>query len=213
MAFIELMRQLFDATHHGEDTPQIQRAVELRDELSNDPNNIAAFEELASIIKNAENDRNPADPLTGEKVTAETSEPTTDPELILYALSEEIGSDPRAWYPLVQLARLSGGNDAESARRFLETAADRDESGLALAEGVKLLRETGQHDAAIQLGLGRWQPQTQMPTVGEELVNAALEANKIDEARGYVNILKDEGAPDEMIDDLSLAIATMDEEN
>lgn len=213
MAFLELMRQLFDATHHGEDTPEIQRAVELRDHLSNDPNDISAFEELASIIKNAETDRNPADPLTGDRVTPETGETSTDSELILYALSEEIGSDSRAWYPLVQLARLSGADDSESARRYLETAADRDESGLALAEGVKLLRETGQHDAAIQLGLGRWQPKTQTPTVGEELVNAALEANKLDEARTYVNILKDAGVPDEMIDDLSLAIATTKEEN
>ena len=85
MAFLELMRQLFDATHHGEDTPEIQRAVELRDHLSNDPNDIAAFEELASIIKNAETDRNPADPLTGDRVTPETGETSTDSELILYA--------------------------------------------------------------------------------------------------------------------------------
>ncbi|MDP9807067.1 thioredoxin-like negative regulator of GroEL [Trueperella bonasi] len=213
MAFIELMRQLFDASHHGEDTPHIQRAVQLRDTLSDDPNDIAAFEELASIIKNAETDRNPADPLTGERVTPDTDEPATDPELVLYALAEEIGSDSRAWYPLVQLARLSGTNDAESARRFLETAADRDETGLALAEGVKLLRETGQHEAAIQLGLGRWQPETQIVAVGEELANAALEAKKIDEARGYVEILKEAGAPEDVIDDLSLAIATTDEAN
>lgn len=211
MAFLELMRQLFDASHHGEDMDEIERAVELRDELSTDPNNIAAFEELASIIKNAENLRTPADPLTGEKVASETDTPATDPELVLWALSEEIGSDSRAWYPLVQLARLSGGEDSETARRYLETAADRDESGLALAEGVKLLRESGQHDAAIQLGLGRWQPEDHTASVGEELVNAALEANKYDEARGYINILKDAGATDALVDELSLALATMEE--
>lgn len=211
MAFLDLMRHLFDATH-PEDTPEIQRAVVLRDQLSSDPNDIAAFEELASIIKNARAERQPADPLTGDKVTTESSEPAADPELILYSLSEEIGSDSRAWYPLVQLARLSGADDNESARRYLETAADRDDSGLALAEGVKLLRETGLHEAAIQLGLGRWQPESQTPAVGEELVNAALEANKVDDARGYVMILKDSGAPEDMIDDLLLAIATMQEE-
>ncbi|VEI12563.1 hypothetical protein [Trueperella bialowiezensis] len=213
MAFLELMRQLFDGTHRGADMPEIERAAALRDQLSNDPNDIAAFEELASIIKNSDTVRNPADPLTGDKLVSEDIAEKTDPELVLWALSEEIGSDSRAWYPLVQLARLAGEEDSEAARRYLETAADRDDTGLALAEGVKLLRETGQHNAAIQLGLGRWQPDKQTPAVGEELVNAALAANKVDEARGYIDILKESGAPDNLIDELSIALATMNKED
>ncbi|MGV4324360.1 hypothetical protein K5713_04355 [Trueperella pyogenes] len=202
MAFLDLMRQFFNAVHHQAEEPGVvEEALELREKLAEDPNDIAAFEELASLITSFAHTRVPADPLTGDAGPA-------DPNLVLWALSEEIGSDPRAWYPLIQLARLAGPEDSDAAQRYLETAADREESGLALAEGIKLLRESGQYEAAIQLGLGRWKPAQQSPGVAEELVSAALAARKLSDARGYVQILEQSGTAGALVDDLNIAIAT-----
>ncbi|KTF04857.1 MULTISPECIES: hypothetical protein [Trueperella] len=206
MAFLDLMRRFVNASHEDEEPGIIAEALELRDKLAEDPNDVVSFDELADLIKGFAVSEEPADPLTGDSSEA-------DPELVLWALSEEIGSDSRAWYPLIQLARLSGPEDPEAAQRYLETAADREETGIALAEGIKLLRETGQNEAAIQLGLGRWKPAEQVLGVAEELVSAALAANKIDEARSYVRILKESGQVGELVDDLEIAIATRKAKN
>ncbi|WP_270974363.1 hypothetical protein [Trueperella sp.] len=206
MAFLDLMRKFFHASHQDEELGIVAEALELREKLAKDPNDVAAFDELASLIKGFAVSREPADPLTGESGEA-------DPKLVLWALSEEIGSDSRAWYPLIQLAWLSGPEDSEAAQRYLETAADREETGIALAEGIKLLRETGQNEAAIQLGLGRWRPAEQIVGVAEELVTAALAANKVDEAAKYLKILKESGESGELVDDLEIAIATRKADN
>lgn len=51
MAFLDLMRQFFNAVHHQAEEPGVvEEALELREKLAEDPNDIAAFEELASLI-------------------------------------------------------------------------------------------------------------------------------------------------------------------
>lgn len=206
MAFLDLMRQLLnDSSAKSEvDNELLLRAQDLRDVLANDPNDVAAFEELASIVRSLGADRTPADPLTADQ--PQSDEQTAD--LILWSLSEDLGSDSRGWYPLIQLARLSIDQDREGALRHLETAADREESGLALAEGLKVLREAGEYDTATQLGLGRWNPSTHTTAVGEELIESALEVNKPEEAARYLVLLRESGADDEIIDELELRIAT-----
>ncbi|QTG76229.1 hypothetical protein [Trueperella pecoris] len=207
MAFLDLMRQLFNAVPHDVHDPSVvERAASLRERLSDDPNDVASFEQLAALINGAAVDRQPVDPLT----STDSSE-GPDPDLILWALSEEIGGDSRAWYPLIQLARLAQAEDPQAARRYLETAADREDTGIALATGIRLLREAGQNEAAIELGLGRWNPDEQSTEVAMELVESALEAKKTPSARRFVEMLKEAGAGAELVDRLSVRIATVEE--
>ena len=49
--------------------------------------------------------------------------------------------------------------------------------------------------------------------VAEELVTAALAANKVDEAAKYLKILKESGESGELVDDLEIAIATRKADN
>lgn len=176
MAFQDLLHRLADNSN-----PLIARAVELREGLSDDPNDIASFEELAGIIRTLGAERPVADPLTAESANEEISA-----DLILWSLAEDLASDSRAWYPQLQLAKLSVDNDIEAAVRHLENAADREEHGLALAAGIKILRDAGQADAAQQLGLGRWNVETNDIAVTEQLIGAALDAGKPNEAERYV---------------------------
>lgn len=197
MAFIDLVQQLAHDPSSA-NAPAVERAVELRGQLSVDPNNTAAFDELASIIRKLGNDRTLEDPLTADAV--ETDE--TSPDLVLWSLAEDLGSDSRAWYPLVMLASLAINDDVDSAVRHLETAADRDESGEALAKGVKLLREHEYNGLAEQLGLGRWNSSTHTTDVGVEITRAAIADGKEANAARYIEHLKDAGADESVVSDL-----------
>ena len=111
----------------------------------------------------------------------------------MWALAEEIGASPDAWYSLVELARLSVDSDRESALRRLTVASDRETSGRALAAGIRVLREAGLPSAALGLGLGRWRPEDQEFEAGEQIVRAALEAGRVGEARTFLAQLPEEG--------------------
>ena len=103
----------------------------------------------------------------------------------VWALAEELAHSPRAWFPLVELARLSVAEDIDGAVRRLSIATDRDPTGQALLEGLIVLREAGLNDAALALGTGHWRPAEHKPEVGREMVLAALAAGRLGEAKRH----------------------------
>ncbi|MGO3040724.1 hypothetical protein [Ancrocorticia populi] len=187
MAFLDIVQRLLKNSPTSDS--RAQRAEELRQRLSENPNDVMAFEELAQIVRDAEENKEAADPLTAD-VTG-TIDVTAD--LAMWALAEEIGASPDAWYSLVELARLSVDSDRESALRRLTVASDRETSGRALAAGIRVLREAGLPSAALGLGLGRWRPEDQEFEAGEQIVRAALEAGRVGEARTFLAQLPEEG--------------------
>ena len=193
MAFLDIMHRLLRQSDVSLDS-RFTRAEVLRQRLAEDPNDIPSFEELAQIVRDVYEQSEPSDPLRAD--TTGSIEFTAD--LALWALSEEIGASPDAWYPLVALARLSVDSDRETALRRLSVAADRDVSGQALAAGIRVLREAGLPSAGIGLGLGRWRPEDQVFDAGEQLVRAALEAGRVAEAKEFLSKLPTRGHGDEI---------------
>ncbi|USR80070.1 hypothetical protein [Arcanobacterium pinnipediorum] len=200
MAFIDLIQQLAD-----ESSPLVDRAGELRIALAADPNDRAAFEELISIIWALGQSRPTVDPLT-----ADEDEPHTSPiKLILWALSEDLASDSRAWYPLIQLARLSLDDDLEAAVHQIEVAAGREETGLALEQGISLLLDAGYPDTAMQIGMGRWNSQEHIAGVGIALTKAAIASGKLSDAQRFVSYLEERFAHDHDVMDLKEELAQL----
>jgi hypothetical protein len=155
--------------------------------LSENPNDPRAFSALAEIVRRrAAEAHSDADPLAAS-VDEETRE--REATLAVWALAEELAGHPRAWYPLVELARLSLDDDAEGAMRRLATAADRDPSGEGLASGLELLRGAGRPTEALGLGVGHWRPREHVVEVGRQVVLAALDADRPLEARTQLDIL------------------------
>ena len=190
MAFLDLLRQLLQVTDSADDlhAGTAARAAELRDVLSEDPNDIAAFQELAEIVqKAAYSSASVEDPLTADAVA---SDPEEKANLALWSLAEELSARPNAWYPLIELARLSADSDIEGATRRLTTAVQRDDSGRALEESIKVLREAGHPTSGISLGIGYWMPKTQQFGAGEQLVIAAIDAQRPDIAAEHLRTLK-----------------------
>lgn len=178
MAFIDLLRQLLQNDEAGE--TDAVRGVDLREKLNDDPNDIEAFTELAELVRDATRSRSEVeDPLTAG--TAQTPEERAN--LALWSLAEELSQKPSAWYPLVELGRQSLDQDYEGGLRRLTTAVERDESGVALAESIKVLRGAEQYDAAMDLGIGHFDPNTQCFEAGEQIVLAAIDAGRPEVAR------------------------------
>jgi hypothetical protein len=59
----------------------------------------------------------------------------------VWALAEELAHNGRAWYLLIEWARLSIHNHRDAALRRLATASERDPSERAMATGLAMLRE------------------------------------------------------------------------
>src|SRR5690554_4266280 len=78
----------------------------LRTMLAEDPNNVRAFKALAEIVRgHAAGVRvDDEDPLTADPTDDERQRAA---DLAVWALAEELAGHPRAWYPLIELARLS----------------------------------------------------------------------------------------------------------
>lgn len=180
MAFIDLLRQLMQGSVpiEGEDAAEIARGIELRGALSEDPNDIGAFQGLAELVDEAASSSlTVEDPLTADQ---EQNSPQETANLAMWSLAEELSGRPNAWYPLIELARLSVESDIEGATRRLQTAIERDHSGKALGEAIKVLREAGYADSGISLGIGYWDPAHQKFAAGEQLILAAIDANRPD---------------------------------
>src|SRR3954454_13916420 len=147
----------------------------LRSMLSDDPNNDRAFGALAEIVRRraAETGKvSDTDPLSAP---ADEREKQRAADLAVWALGEELAGNPRAWYPLIEIARLSVRDDHEGTLRRLTTAVERDPSGQAPVETLAPPRGPGQPVEALVLGVGHWHPRDHDPEVARHLVLAAIE--------------------------------------
>src|SRR3954452_24535801 len=160
----------------------------LRSMLSDDPNNERAFVALAEILRRraaestvADDDPLAAPPDDGERQRAA--------DLAVWALGEELAGNPRAWYPLIEVARLSVSDDHEGTLRRLTTAAERGSSGRALVEALALLRGADMPVDAVGLGVGHWRPREHDPEVARQLVLASIEAGRQLEAKQHLSAL------------------------
>ncbi|GIG19846.1 hypothetical protein Cch01nite_05700 [Cellulomonas chitinilytica] len=156
--------------------------------LSDDPNNERAFRALAEIVRRraAESSGSTDDPLAAEP-TPDERERAAD--LAVWALGEELAGNPRAWYPLIEIARLSVRDDHEGTLRRLTTAVERDPSGKALVDALTLLRGAGLPVDALGLGVGHWHPRDHDPEVARQLVLAAIEAGRPLDAKQHIMAL------------------------
>lgn len=160
----------------------------LRSRLDDDPNDRDAFAALAEIVR-----AHAAEGHEGEQ----RPRAMADAE---WALAEELAHSPRAWYPLIELARLSLNDDLDGAMRRLATAAERESTGEALAESLAMLRRQGKLDAALSLGVGHWRPREHVPAAGRELVLAAVEAGRLSDARRHLDVLAQHSDTDAVTD-------------
>lgn len=180
----------------------------LRSVLADDPNDARAFRALAEIVRRRAAEIGPdGDPLTAPQDDVEKQRAA---DLAVWALAEELAGNPRAWYPLIELARLSVSDDHEGALRRLATAAERDHTGHALEEGLAVLREAGLPVEALGLGVGHWRVKDHSPAVARQLVLAAIEADRPAEARHHLQALDlhpDRAAASRMRSELELAVA------
>lgn len=176
--------------------------------LGDDPNDARAFQALAEIVRRRAAEVGPdGDPLTAPQDDVERQRAA---DLAVWSLGEELAGHPRAWYPLVELARLSVKDDREGTLRRLATAAERDPSGRALAEGLVVLRDAGLPVEALGLGVGHWRVRDHTPEIGRHLVLAALEAERPLEARHHLQALDlhpDRAAVELMRPELEWAVA------
>jgi len=155
--------------------------------LADDPNNVPAFRALAELVRrHAASQAGDGDPLSA---APDSPDHKRAADLAVWALGEELAGNPRAWYPLVEVARLSLKDDHDGAMRRLGTAAERDPDGHALAEGIAMLRQVGKPGDALNLGVGHWHVREHSVDVGRELVRAALDAGRPAEARMHLDAL------------------------
>jgi hypothetical protein len=149
----------------------------LRVRLVEDPNDIPAFDRLAKIVRSRAAEGHDA------------GDPQREADDAVWALAEEIAHSSRAWYPLIQLARLSIDDDREVALRRLATAADRDSTGEALGQGLGMLRDSGHSVEALNLGVGHWRPREHVVEAGRQLIAAAIESDRPGEARRHLDAM------------------------
>lgn len=160
----------------------------LRSMLSDDPNNERAFVALAEIVRRraAESTVPDDDPLAAPPDEGERQHAAN---LAVWALGEELAGNPRAWYPLIEVARLSVADDHEGTLRRLTTAVERDPSGRALVAALSLLRDADLPVEALGLGVGHWRPREHDPEVARQLVLASIEAGRPLEAKQHIAAL------------------------
>jgi hypothetical protein len=166
--------------------------VELRARLDEDPNDIGAFNSLAELVRASGEQARAADPLTADAPHAEPQ----SADLAVWALAEELAGRPNAWYPLIELGRLSVHDDLDGALRRLGAACAREDSGLALAEAIWVLREAGQPAAADSLATAHWDSTTHVPAAGRQVVLAALESERRVAAAGLLDLVAARGDDD-----------------
>jgi hypothetical protein len=159
----------------------------VRMKLSGDPNDPRAFGALAEIVRRRAAEVGPdGDPLTAPQDEMAKQRAA---DLAVWALAEELAGHPRAWYPLIELARLSIHDDHEGALRRLSTAAERDPSGNALLEGLGVLLDAGMPGEALGLGVGHWRVREQPVEIARHLVLAAIEADRPLDAKQHLGAL------------------------
>lgn len=167
----------------SEDGP---REKVLRSVLVEDPNNVDAFRELAELVRRRAEGEEPVDPLIAEH---EPQDRHVSADVAIWALAEELAGNPRAWFPLVELGRLSLEEDRDGAMRRFAAACEREDTGLALAEAVRTLRAAELPADGLGVGVGHWSPRENLPETGRQIVLAALEADRPLDARRHLRQL------------------------
>ncbi len=164
------------ATDHREATE-----IALWQALREDPNDVSSFHALAEMVR-------------GHAAESHTESSTVDLQRAMddavWSLAEELAHSGRAWYPLVELARLSLYDDREAAMRRLGTAVAREPTGLALATALDMLRQAGLPGEALNLGMGAWRPREHLLVAGRHMVESAIEAARLSEARRHLEALE-----------------------
>ncbi|MHB1064017.1 MAG: hypothetical protein ACYC1Z_05920 [Georgenia sp.] len=197
MAFLERLRSILSrgrpvhrvGARRPSAVPRTEGAAtedRLRAKLMNDPNDVAAFGALAELVRRRAAGVGPADPLTAEQLPSDAKRAA---DVAVWALAEEIAGSPKAWYALVELGRLSLADDHEAAMRRLAGACERETTGLALAESVRMLREAGLPAEGLGLGVGHWSPKDNIVEAGRQVILAAVEAARPIDARRHLNAL------------------------
>lgn len=177
----------------------------LRAMLADDPNDERAFYALAEIVRR----RAAESPHADDPLTAPVDEVAKQraADLAVWSLAEELAGHPRGWRPLLELGRLSLADDPEGAVRRLATASERDPEGVALAEGLAILREAGMPAEALGLGIGHWRAREHVAEVGRQLVLAALEAGRTAEAKQHLESLELREGTEELRAELARTLA------
>ncbi|HLT85448.1 MAG TPA: hypothetical protein VKZ83_14540 [Phototrophicaceae bacterium] len=166
----------------------LPRENALRAKLVEDPNDMQAFRELAELVRRRADSVEPVDPLIAEHEPADLH---ISADVAIWALAEELAGNPKAWFPLIELARLSLHDDHDGAMRRLNAACEREHTGLALAEGVRTLRDADLPGDGLGLGVGQWSPRGHIPEAGRQIVLAALDAERPLDARRHLDELKE----------------------
>ncbi|MBD8077502.1 hypothetical protein [Cellulosimicrobium arenosum] len=161
----------------------------LRAVLVDDPNDERAFRALAELVRRRAAEGAPADDPLAAPVDDVEKQRAAD--LAVWALAEELAGHPKGWFPLIELGRLSLEDDPEGAVRRFATAAEREPTGKALAQSIQVLREAGQPGEALGLGVGHWRAREHVPEAGRQVVLAAVEADRLLEARMHLDALAD----------------------
>lgn len=181
-------------TEPGLSETDMARAAELRASLEDDPNDAAAFAELAELVRRNAAAADPADPLTAD--SDHHQDPERSADLAIWSLAEELAGRSKAWYPLVELARLSLPGDIEGAVRRLSSACERETDGEALVQSLRILREAGRPAEALNLGVGHWVPARHGAEAGRQVTLAALEAGRPLDAKRLLADLEEVSAED-----------------
>ena len=171
--------------------PDAALEEELRASLHEDPNDPEAFKRLAEVVLLRTQSRDNPDPLIADTGPIDLKSWVGASQ---WALAEELAGNPRAWYPLVVLARLSLEDDHEGAMRRLSAACEREATGVALVEGITMLRQAHLPSDALTLGVGHWDPAHQIAEAGRAVIHAALDAGRPAEARQHLRNLSEYGA-------------------
>lgn len=190
------------APARGNPRTSTHREDALRERLHDDPNDATAFGELADTVRRRAAESHEAD------------DPHRAADDAVWALAEELAGNSRAWYPLLELGRLSVHDDRDGALRRLSTAAERDPSGEALAHALAILREAGMPGDALNLGVGHWRPREHSLDAGMQMVHAAVAAGRIGEARRHLEALAahpDQGRAAAVSSELESEIARAEE--
>lgn len=144
-----------------------RREVALRHVLREDPNDERAFADLVSLLDSS--------PTVGTATVRD----------ITWSLAEELTRHPQAWFPPLELARVSLGDEA-AAMRWITVAMQRDSTGRALTRAAAMLRAAGRSDNAFRLVIAHWRPAVHGPAPGRHLVRAALETGRTQELRRHL---------------------------
>lgn len=183
-----------------EGSPDAAAEAALWQILREDPNDVAAFHRLADVVRRHAADRHVDSPGVDRQRAMDDA---------VWSLAEELAHSGKAWYPLVELARLSLHDDRDAAMRRLGTAAERDPVGLGLATSLQMLREAGLPGVALNLGMGHWRPREHTLEVGRHMVESAIESARLSEARRHLEALgahPETGPAQQLHDELLLLI-------